>query len=157
MTRRSVDVSLFCFISAADLIEEIYFAWNKFTDLIKTAWWLSLQQHFCMNSIVCNWFWILFRENKSAGNFIKLKINTSPNHPGLVDSKLCVMQSNWLNSNSNLRHLGRDKMVTSLQRIFFKLIMIDAMAWHRTGARPLYEPLLTQFVDAYMRRSASIK
>ena len=26
------------------------------------------------------------------------------------------------------------------------------MAWRRAGAKPLFEPMLTQFIDAYMRR-----
>ena len=28
---------------------------------------------------------------------------------------------------------------------------VDVMAWHRTGDKPLPEPVLTQFTDTYMR------
>ena len=29
--------------------------------------------------------------------------------------------------------------------------LIQVMAWHRTGDKPLSEPMLTQFIDANMR------
>ena len=29
--------------------------------------------------------------------------------------------------------------------------LVQVMAWRRTGDKPLPEPMLTQFVDAYMR------
>ena len=32
-----------------------------------------------------------------------------------------------------------------------KPALVQAMAWHRTGNKPLPEPMLTQFTDAYMR------
>ena len=32
-----------------------------------------------------------------------------------------------------------------------KSALVQVMAWHRTGAKPLPEPMLTQFTDAYMR------
>ena len=32
-----------------------------------------------------------------------------------------------------------------------KLALIQAMAWCRTGDKPLSEPMLTQFIDACMR------
>ena len=28
---------------------------------------------------------------------------------------------------------------------------VQLMAWHRTGDKPLPEPMMTQFTDAYMR------
>ena len=31
------------------------------------------------------------------------------------------------------------------------LALVQVMAWRRTGAKPLPEPMLTQFTDAYMR------
>ena len=30
--------------------------------------------------------------------------------------------------------------------------LFQVMAWHRTGDKPLPEPMLTQFNDAYMRQ-----
>ena len=35
--------------------------------------------------------------------------------------------------------------------------MVQIMAWCRTGDKPLSEPMMTQFNDAYMRHSASSK
>ena len=32
-----------------------------------------------------------------------------------------------------------------------KLALVQVMAWRRTGDKPLPEPMLTQFTDAYMR------
>ena len=36
------------------------------------------------------------------------------------------------------------------------LALVQIMAWRRTGDKPLSEPMMTQFNDAYMRRSASM-
>ena len=33
--------------------------------------------------------------------------------------------------------------------------LVQMMAWRRTGDKPLSEPMMTQFNDAYMRHSAS--
>ena len=33
---------------------------------------------------------------------------------------------------------------------------VQVMAWRRTGDKPLSEPMMTQFNDAYMRHSASM-
>ena len=33
--------------------------------------------------------------------------------------------------------------------------LVQIMAWRRTGDKPLSEPMITQFNDAYMRHSAS--
>ena len=30
--------------------------------------------------------------------------------------------------------------------------LVQVMAWHRSGAKPLSEPMRTRFTDAYMRR-----
>ena len=32
-----------------------------------------------------------------------------------------------------------------------KPALVQVMAWRRTGGKPLSEPMLTQFIDAYMR------
>ena len=37
-----------------------------------------------------------------------------------------------------------------------KQALIQVMAWCLTGDKPLPEPMLTQFTDAYMRHSASM-
>ena len=40
--------------------------------------------------------------------------------------------------------------------IYNKSALIQVMAWLRTGDKPLHEPMLTQFTDAYMHHSASV-
>ena len=32
-----------------------------------------------------------------------------------------------------------------------KLALVQVMAWRQTGDKPLHEPTMTQFADAYMR------
>ena len=32
-----------------------------------------------------------------------------------------------------------------------KSVLVQVMAWRFTGAKPLHEPMLAQFIDAYMR------
>ena len=35
--------------------------------------------------------------------------------------------------------------------IYYKSALVQVMAWHRTGEKPLSESMLTQFTDAYIR------
>ena len=35
-------------------------------------------------------------------------------------------------------------------------VVVQIMAWRLTGDKPLSEPMMTQFNDAYMRHSASM-
>ena len=35
--------------------------------------------------------------------------------------------------------------------IDYKSALVQVMAWHRTGEKPLPESMLTQFIDAYIR------
>ena len=37
-----------------------------------------------------------------------------------------------------------------------KAALVQVMAWRRTGDKPLPEPMLTQFTDAYMRHSGDM-
>ena len=37
-----------------------------------------------------------------------------------------------------------------------KSALIQVMAWHRTGDKPLSEPMMTQFTDAWMHQLASM-
>ena len=36
-----------------------------------------------------------------------------------------------------------------------KQALVPTMAWHRTGDKPLSEPMVAYFTEAYMRQSAS--
>ena len=35
--------------------------------------------------------------------------------------------------------------------IDYKSALVQVMAWHRTGEKPLPESMLTEFIDAYIR------
>ena len=37
-----------------------------------------------------------------------------------------------------------------------KWALIQVMAWRQSGAKPLSEPMLTQFTDAYMRHQGEM-
>ena len=37
-----------------------------------------------------------------------------------------------------------------------KAALVQVMAWRRTDVKPLPEPMLTQFTDAYMRHYATV-
>ena len=37
-----------------------------------------------------------------------------------------------------------------------KSAMVQVMAWRRTGGKPLHEPMLTQFINAYMRHQGKM-
>ena len=41
--------------------------------------------------------------------------------------------------------------------IDYKSVLVQVMAWHRTGEKPLPESMLTQFTDAYIRHWGEIK
>ena len=84
----------------------------------------------------------------------------------------------FINQNSSLAHLPLDKMAPNLADDIFMCIfmngkfcilirispkfvpkvqiynmpaLVQVMAWRRTSNKPLSEPMLTQFIDAYMR------
>ena len=39
----------------------------------------------------------------------------------------------------------------------YKSALVQVMAWHRTGEKPLPESMLTKFTDAYIRHYGEIK
>ena len=47
--------------------------------------------------------------------------------------------------------IGISLTFVSRSAIDNKPALVQVMAWHRTGHKPLPEPMLTQFADAYMR------
>ena len=38
--------------------------------------------------------------------------------------------------------------------IYYKSALVQVMAWRRTGAKPLPEPMIPKFIDACMRHQA---
>ena len=90
---------------------------------------------------------------------------------------ICYIEGSQI-SNDTLTHLPLDKMAAILaddifKHIFFnenarisikislnffpsgpidnKSALVQVMAWRLTGGKPLPEPMLNQFIDAYMR------
>ena len=41
--------------------------------------------------------------------------------------------------------------IVSLESNSNKQALVQVMAWHQRGDKPLPEPMLTQYIDAYMR------
>ena len=95
-----------------------------------------------------------------------------------IRSFFSVIQSLWSVLQSNLTHLSLDKMATILADYIFRCIFVNEkfciltknslqfvhnvsidknpalvkiMAWCWLGDKPLSEPMLTRFTDAYMR------
>ena len=50
----------------------------------------------------------------------------------------------------SLKHIPKGPVVN-------KSSLIWVMAWHRTGNKPLFEPMMSQLTDAYMRHPALMR
>ena len=58
----------------------------------------------------------------------------------------------WIFMNANGRILIRISLkYVPKSPIENKPALVQVMAWRRTGDKPLPEPMMTQFTDAYMR------
>ena len=53
-------------------------------------------------------------------------------------------ESVWISITISLKFILRGP-------IDYKSALVQVMAWHRTGEKPLPESMLTQFTDAYIR------
>ena len=53
-------------------------------------------------------------------------------------------ESIWISITISLKFILRGP-------IDYKSALVQVMAWHRTGEKPLPESMLTQFTDAYIR------
>ena len=116
-----------------------------------------------MFSLNCVWIniWI---DNRKAGDLrrdrahydvIVMYINSLRPRQNIRDSADDVFKCNFLNEN-----------VWILIKISLKFVpkgpvnniptLVQIMAWRLTGDKPLSEPMMTQFNDAYMRHSASM-
>ena len=62
-----------------------------------------------------------------------------------------IFKSNFLNENVRISIKISLKFVPK-GPIDNKSTLVQVMAWRLTGDKPLPEPMLTQFTDAYMRR-----
>ena len=74
----------------------------------------------------------------------------------------CCRSDSEPHRESSLTHCPQVKNTDTLQITFSnafssikKSALVQAMAWHHRGAKPLPESMLTQFTDAYMCRSPS--
>ena len=56
----------------------------------------------------------------------------------------------FLNENDRI-HIQISLKSIPRSRIDNKPALVQVMAWHRIGAKPLPELMITQFTDAYMR------
>ena len=53
-------------------------------------------------------------------------------------------ESVWISITISLKFIPKG-------HIDYKSALVQVMAWHRTGEKPLPESMLTQFTDAYIR------
>ena len=59
---------------------------------------------------------------------------------------------NWISMNEKSCNLIQFSLRSDPKgQINNKSALVQVMAWHRTGDQPLYEPMLTQFIEAYIR------
>ena len=66
----------------------------------------------------------------------------------------CILQHSLAGLNAIYVDLWYIMMTSSHGDAFYidnKLTLVQVMAWRRTGDKPLSEPMLTRFIDAYMR------
>ena len=53
-------------------------------------------------------------------------------------------ESVWISITISLKFIAKGPIV-------YKSALVQVMAWHRTGEKPLPESMLTQFTDAYIQ------
>ena len=61
-----------------------------------------------------------------------------------------IFKWNFLNENGRILIPISLKFVPK-SPIYNRPSSVQVMAWHRTGDKPLPEPMMTQFTDAYMQ------
>ena len=61
--------------------------------------------------------------------------------------KFIINESVWIPIPISLKFIPKGP-------IDYKSALVQVMAWHRTGEKPLPESMLTQFTDAYIRHCA---
>ena len=61
-----------------------------------------------------------------------------------------IFKCNFLNENNRITIQISVKFVRR-SPIDNKPALVQVMAWHQTGDKPLHEPMLTQCTDVYMR------
>ena len=61
-----------------------------------------------------------------------------------IFNRIFLNENVWISIKISLKFLPKAPIV-------HKPALVQVMAWHRTGDKPLPEPMLTQFFDAYMQ------
>ena len=145
------------------------------TMLLKPSWWIT-------NSTLIGGFLGLSQEAQVLSKS-KKKTLSQNEHIITVMSQVGQQCISWCYELSHLTHWGRDKIDAILETTFSNAIswmkmdefrsifhrslflkvqlsnipeLVQIMAWRRTGDKPLSEPMMTQFNDAYMRHSAAM-
>ena len=100
------------------------------------------------------WYWESPRYKilVPTGNIRFNSLRPRPNRRHFADDIFkCIFENEdeWISPKISLKFVPRVRInnITALVQI---------MAWRRTGDKPLSEPMMTQFNDAYMRHSASM-
>ena len=114
------------------------------------AWCCQATSHYLSQSKMLPFCWGLNRLiNSLAPGGCSCNLNSSP--PGqngrhfADDMFKCIFlnENFWISNKISLKYVPWDLMNTMWA-------LVQIMAWHHPGDRPLSEPTLTQFTDAYM-------
>ena len=113
----------------------------------------------------------IFLQNTLEGEVWSVLREFIMGYPVVVNVSLCI---NTLKPRQNGRHFADDTFkpiflnenIRIWNKISLKFIpkgpinnipaLVQIMPWRRTGDKPLSEPMMTQFSNAYMRHSASM-
>ena len=74
---------------------------------------------------------------------------------GGIDNMAAILQMTFLKSYSWMKILAlwyECYWHFSMSPIDNQLVLAQIMAWHQSGDKPLFEPMMAQFADAYMHR-----
>ena len=160
--------------------DEIIYPLPNFNGATVEVWeWRSnFIPHFIMD-VICNpcWDWSQTMLIKGAPEVSKIHMQLAYIHPIIYlcnSFVLCFVVVNSLRPRQNRRHFADDVFkcnflnanVWILTKISLKFVpkgpinnirtLVQIMAWRRTGDKPLSEPMMTKFNDAYMHHPASM-
>ena len=84
--------------------------------------------------------------------YIFNSLRPRPNRRHFADDifkRIFLNKNVWISINISLKFVPRGQ-INNIP------VLVQIMAWRRTGDKPLSEPMMTQFNDVYMRHSASM-
>ena len=103
--------------------------------------------------------WTFDPKCSSSSSIIKASSPSSLTHRGR-DKRVDFSQTTFSNAFSSMKMLKKliQIWLRFVPRCSFndKSLFVSKMAWRRLGHKPLSKPMMTKFIDAYIRHSASM-